>query len=197
MFIIGKQSNVYLLSCGYCRSWSPGSSAFLLLHYCFLRCRLGANVDDRKSTTSYCIYFGSNLISWSSHKQKTVSRSSTKAEYRAIAAVMTEILWLQSLLHELHIPILTSKLFSDNLGVVLLSANPIMHSKSKHFELNLHFVRDHIQKQHITLLHIPARYQVTDPLTKPISRFDFLSLKNKLTNFLSLRNKLTVIVKPP
>ena len=62
----------------------------------------GAYPDDRKSTSGFCVYLGSNLISWT-HKQKTVSRSSTEAEYRAIAAIMTEILWLKYLLHELRI----------------------------------------------------------------------------------------------
>jgi len=116
-----------------------------------------------------------------------VSRSSTEAEYRAIAAVMTEILWLRSLLCELHIPTSTPQIYSDNLGAVLLSANPVMHSKSKHFELDLHFVREHIQQQHVQLLHIPARYQVADPFTKPISG----------SRFPQLRNKLTVTNKPP
>jgi len=142
----------------------PHSSSFILA---FSNADWVADVDDRKSTTGYCVYLGSNLVSWSTHKQKNVSRSSTEAEYHAIAAVMTKILWLQSLLCELHIPTSTPQIYSDNLGAVLLSANPIMHSKSKHFELDLHFVRDHIQ-QHVKLLHICARYQVVDPFTKPI-----------------------------
>jgi len=116
-----------------------------------------------------------------------VSRSSTEAEYRAIAAVMTKILWLQSLLCELHIPTSTPQIYSNNLGAILHSVNPIMHSKSKHFELDLNFVRDHIQQQHDKLLHIPARYQVVDPFTKPISG----------SRFPQLRTKLTVTNKPP
>ena len=140
----------------------------------------GADVDDRKSTTAYCIYIGSNLVSWSTHKQKSVSRSSTEAEYRAVAALLTEVIWTQSLLSELRIPFLTPKLYSDNLGAVLLSANPVMHSKTKHFELDLHFVRDHICKGNITLLHLPARFQVADPLTKPVSGTVFLNVRDKL-----------------
>jgi len=53
----------------------------------------GADVDNRKSTTSYCIYIGSNLVSWSTHKQKSISRSSTEVEYRVVAALLTEVLW--------------------------------------------------------------------------------------------------------
>jgi len=88
----------------------------------------GADLDDRKSTSGFCIYLGSNLISGSAHKQKTVSRSSTEVEYRAIATVIIEILWLKSLLHELHIQTPPPEIFSDNLEAVLLSANPVMHS---------------------------------------------------------------------
>ena len=58
----------------------------------------GVDVDDRKSTTAYCIYIGSNLVSWSTHKQKSVSRSSTEAEYRVVASLLTEVIWTQSLL---------------------------------------------------------------------------------------------------
>jgi len=116
----------------------------------------GSDVDDRKSTTGYCGYLGTNIITWSSHKQKVVSRSSTEAEYRSIAAILTNVIWIHSLLHELHISTGQPKLFSDNLGVVLLSANPVMHSRTKHFELDLHFVRDYVQKQFVQLIHLPT-----------------------------------------
>ena len=158
-----------------------------------------ADLDDRKSTTGFCVYLGSNLIAWSTHKQKCVSRSSTEAEYRAIAAVMAELLWLRSLLHELHIPTSIPRIYSDNLGAVLLSANPVMHSKSKHFGLDLHFVRDNVQTKQVQLFHIPARYQVADMLTKPVSGVSFLRVRNKLkvvpASTISLRGDVKCITE--
>jgi len=140
----------------------------------------GSDVDDRKSTTGYCVYLGSNIITWSSHKQKVVSRSSSEAEYRSIAVVLTEVIWLHSLFHELHISTGGPHLFSDNLGVVLLSANPVMHSRTKHFKLDLHFFRDYVQKQFVKLVHLPARFQVADAFTKHVSRPSFTSFHRKL-----------------
>jgi len=93
---------------------------------------------------------------------------------------MTEILWLKSLLHEFHIQTPPPHIFSDNLGAVLLSANPVMHSKSKHFELDLHFVRDNVQNRVVQLVHIPGRFQVVDPLTKHVSDSIFLHVRHKL-----------------
>ena len=155
----------------------------------------GSDTDDRKSTSGFCIYLGSNLISWSSRKQHAVSRSSTEAEYRSMALALVEILWLQSLLSEMHIPCSSKpSIFCDNQGAVLLAANPVLHSKSKHFELDLYFVRDKLVQQQIHVQHIPSQDQIADILTKPLSASAFLKFRSKLrvvdTPPLSLRGDI-------
>lgn len=58
-----------------------------------------------------------------------------------MAHTTSEVLWIQSLLHELRVPILTPMLLCDNLSVVLLSHNPVLDAKTKHMELDIHFAR--------------------------------------------------------
>jgi len=120
------------------------------------------------------------LVSWLSHKQKVVSRSSTEAEYRSVAAALADITWLQSLFTELRFPGSIPKIYCDNSGVVLLASNPVLHSKTKHFELDHFFVRDRVQQQRLSVVHLPSQDQIVDLLTKPVFGAMFLKFRSKL-----------------
>ncbi|CAL1377327.1 unnamed protein product [Linum trigynum] len=137
-------------------------------------------VTDRRSTTGY-VYLGSHLISWSSRKQRTVARSSTEAEYKALATLAAEIIWIESLLHEIGIslPFLT-KLWCDNLGATYLSANPVFHSRNKHMEIDFHFVCERVVVGQLLVRYISTEDQLADLLTKPLPRQRFHHFKCKL-----------------
>lgn len=88
----------------------------------------------------------------------------------SLATITAELAWLQSLFAELHIPILQPpKVLCDNLSVVLLAANPVLHSRKKHFELDFYFVRDKIQKKELQVSHIPSNEKTIDMLTKLVT----------------------------
>ncbi|KAL9287499.1 putative RNA-directed DNA polymerase [Arabidopsis thaliana] len=137
--------------------------------------------EDYVSTNAYIIYLGGNPISWTSKKQRGVARSSTEAEYRAVANAGSELRWLISLLTELGVPLLiTPVIYCDNVGATYLSANPVFHSRMKHIALDYHFIRDNVQAGILRVAHVSTKDQLADSLTKPLSRQRFTELNRKI-----------------
>jgi hypothetical protein len=109
------------------------------------------------------------LIAWSARKQSTVSRLSTESEYKALSNATAKLIWVQSLLQELGIsqakpPVLQC----DNIGVTYLSSNLVFHARTKHIEVDFHFICEHVNKKQVQIRFISSKDQVADISIKPL-----------------------------
>lgn len=125
-------------------------------------------LDTRRSTTGFCIFIGSSLVSWKSKKQTMVSRSSAESEYRAMTAAVCELTWIRYFLNDLHVIISKpATLYCNNLAVIHIATNPI-HERTKHIKLDFHLMRDKIAEGQVTIAHVFSYLQLVDILIKPL-----------------------------
>ena len=140
------------------------------------------SVMDRRSTSGYCTFVGGNLVSWRSKKQNVVARSSAEAEFRAVAHGICEALWVEKLLKELKVynspPI---KLYCDNKSAISIAHNPVLHDRTKHVEVDKHFIREKIERGQICISYVPTTEQPADILTKGLPKKLFDDITSKLS----------------
>jgi hypothetical protein len=138
--------------------------------------------SDRRSTTGFCIFLGDSLISWRSKKQTLTARSSTESEYRALADTTSEILWLRWLLADLETSQSSpTSLYCDNRSAIQIAHNDVFHERTKHIEIDCHFIRQHLLRGELHLISIGTLDQPADLFTKPHSPGRFRTLVSKPT----------------
>jgi hypothetical protein len=124
---------------------------------------------------------GKSLISWCTKKQLTVSRSSSEAEYRALAAATCELLWLLYLLQDLQLSCIKPPvIYCDNQSALHIAANPVFHERTKHLEIDCHLVRENLQVGVMKLLPITSQNQIADFFTKSLLPQPFHTLLSKM-----------------
>uniref|UniRef100_A0A2N9J149 Reverse transcriptase Ty1/copia-type domain-containing protein n=1 Tax=Fagus sylvatica TaxID=28930 RepID=A0A2N9J149_FAGSY len=144
--------------------------------------RIGlVTLDDRRFTSSFLIYLGSNAITWSAKKQPTVSRSSTESKYRALAFASAELCWIRTLLKDLGIFISdTPILWCDNVLALAIASNPVFHARTKHIEVDFHFVRERVLRKDLIVKFVSTVDQLADIFTKSLPTNRFLDLRHNL-----------------
>jgi len=127
------------------------------------------------------VMIGPSLVSWKAKKQTTVSRSSAEAEYRSLASTVSELVWLLGMLKEIGVKVqVPVQVYSDSKAAIQIAANPVFHERTKHIEIDCHFIREKLQQGFIKVNYLPTREQPADVLTKGLSKLQHEHLLSKL-----------------
>ena len=140
------------------------------------------SITDRRSTSEYCSFVGGNLVTWRSKKQNMVARSSAEAEFRAVAHGICEVMWIKRMLEKLKASdSLPMKLCCDNKAAISITHNPVLHDRTKHVEVDKHFIKEKLESGLICMPYISTAEQIADVFTKGLHKKQFDVLMGKLT----------------
>ncbi|CAH9095246.1 unnamed protein product [Cuscuta europaea] len=138
------------------------------------------SITDRRSTSGYCTYVWGNLVTWRSKKQNIVARSSAESEFRSMANGICELLWIKRMMSELNMEMeLPMKLSCDKKAAINIAHNPVLHDRTKHIEVDRHFIKEKIEAGIVCTPFISTKEQTTDIFTKGLFKpvFEFLISK--------------------
>jgi len=131
------------------------------------------DLDQKKSTSGYVFNLFASAVSWMSKKQSVVALSTTEAEYITTIHASKEAVWFQRLCSSMGLVQGTIRIDCDSQSAIFLAKNPAYHSKTKHIDVQYHFVRDMIEDRKVLLVKVDTLKNIADALTKFVSSEKF------------------------
>ncbi|GKA86315.1 hypothetical protein Tco_0808026, partial [Tanacetum coccineum] len=129
----------------------------------------------RKSVYGYCVLINDNLVSWKSKRQATLSKSFAEAEYRCMASTTSEVMWIVKIMQDFGLHnLLPISLYYDNKFAIQIAANRVMHEKTKHFDIDVHLVREKVSSGLIKTVKVDSKNYLADILTKTFGNVSFV-----------------------
>jgi hypothetical protein len=126
--------------------------------------------DNRRSVTGFMLFLNGVLIAWRSKLQKTVSLSSSEAEFYACGEAVKEVPFVVQILTFLGISVeLPVIVHVDNVGAIFMSENVTSSTRTRHMDTRWHFVREHQEKGLIKIIFVPSAGNISDILTKNVT----------------------------
>ncbi|GJU57488.1 retrovirus-related pol polyprotein from transposon TNT 1-94 [Tanacetum coccineum] len=152
--------------------WYPKDSGFELIAYSYVD-HVGCK-DDYKSTSRGLQFLGEKLVSWSSKKQDFTAMSIAEAEYVSLSACCAQVIWMRTQLLDYKYNRIS--MYCDSKSAIAISCNPVPHSRTKHIDIQYHFIKEHVEKGTVELYFVGTEYQLADLFTKalPKERFEYL-----------------------
>ena len=127
----------------------------------------GGDVNSRRSTMGYVFFLGEGAISWSSKRQPTIALSTLEAKYMAISQSAKEAIWLRQLMADVGcVQERATMIMCDNQGFIALAKH---HSRTKHIDVQHHFICEKVEEEVIELRYCPTQEMVADVLTKGLA----------------------------
>eukprot|EP00253_Pinus_taeda_P016444 PITA_16444 len=157
---------------GLCYQGRPGLDRVLDIRV-FVDAEWAGDLDQRRSTSGYVFNLFGGAVSWMSKKQSVVALSTTEAEYMAATHASKEAVWLQRLCSSMGLVQGAIRIDCDSQSAIFLGKNPAYHSKTKHIDVQYHFVRDMIEDKRVSLVKVDTLKNTTDALTKSVSSEKF------------------------
>lgn len=131
------------------------------------------DLDRTKSLIRNTFLFGGNIVSRKSSLQPVVALSTTRVEFIAAGEAVKEAIWLKGILKELDFKQQSTNILCNNQSSIHLSKNNQFHDRSKHIDVQLHFIRDEIEKGTMNIIKVKTEDNALDMLTKAFNRTKF------------------------